>query len=132
MICKRTSVPIIVKEIGAGIDKTSANKLLDAGVEAIDIAGAGGTSWAGVELLRKNDMENPLWDWGLSTSYCIRTVSELKKNYKFTLIGSGGINTATDLAKAFALGADVVASARIILQKLLTDGQDSVKRTIED
>lgn len=132
LICKRVSVPIIVKEVGSGIDKSSAKKLLDAGVKAIDVAGAGGTSWAGVELLRKQDLENPLWDWGLPTSYCIRTVNELKKNYKFVLIGSGGINNATDLAKAFALGADVVASARIILQKLLNQGQESVKDTIEN
>ncbi len=130
-ITKKNSIPVIAKEVGAGIDKISAKKLLNAGVKGIDVAGAGGTSWAGVELLRKNISEDIFWDWGLPTSYCIRTVSELKKNYKFVLIGSGGINNSVDLAKAFALGADVVASARIILQILLNQGQEQVKLTIE-
>lgn len=130
-ICKKLSVPIIAKEVGAGIDKISAKKLLDAGVKGIDVAGAGGTSWAGVELIRKNEIENPFWDWGLPTAYCIKTVNELKKKHEFLLIGSGGINSASDMAKAFALGADLTASARIILQKLLNESQEQVKMMIE-
>lgn len=131
-ICKKLSVPVIAKEVGSGIDKISAKRLLDCGVQGIDVAGAGGTSWAGVELIRKNEIENPFWDWGLPTSYCIKTVNELKKNYRFVLIGSGGINSATDMAKAFALGADVTASARIVLQKLMNEGQESIKHMIEN
>ncbi len=130
-VCKKLSVPVIAKEVGSGIDKISAKKLLDVGVKVIDVAGAGGTSWAGVELIRKNEIENPFWDWGLPTSYCIRTVNELKNNYNFLLIGSGGINSATEMAKAFALGADITASARIVLQKLMSEGQEQVKLMIE-
>jgi len=92
---------------------------LEAGVKGIDVSGAGGTSWAGVEILRnKSSNENEFWDWGLPTSYCIKEVFMLKKNYKFTLIGSGGIKNGLDAATAFALGADVIASARLILQTL--------------
>lgn len=131
LICKRLSVPIIVKEVGSGIDKISAKRLLDCGVKGIDVAGAGGTSWAGVELIRKNDFENPFWDWGLPTAYCIRTVNELKKKYKFLLIGSGGVNSAVEMAKAFALGADITASARIVLQKLINEGQQQLKIMME-
>lgn len=130
-VCKKLSVPVIAKEVGSGIDKISAKKLLDVGVKGIDVAGSGGTSWAGVELIRKNETENPFWDWGIPTSYCIRTVKELKKNYKFLLIGSGGINSASEMAKAFALGADLTASARIVLQKLMSEGQEQVKLMIE-
>ncbi len=130
-ICKKLSVPVIAKEVGSGIDKISAKRLLDCGVQGIDVAGAGGTSWAGVELIRKNEIENPFWDWGIPTAYCIRTINELKKNHKFLLIGSGGINSAFDMAKAFALGADITASARIVLQKLMNEGQESVKLMIE-
>lgn len=130
-VCKKLSVPVIAKEVGSGIDKISAKKLLDVGVKGIDVAGAGGTSWAGVELIRKNEIENPFWDWGLPTAYCIRTVNELKKNYNFLLIGSGGINSASEMAKAFALGADLTASARIVLQKLMSEGQEQVKLMIE-
>ena len=118
-ICKRIDIPIIVKEVGAGISSEVAKKLLEAGVKGIDVAGAGGTSWAGVEILRNQGTKsNYLWDWGLPTSYCIKEVSKLKRKYKFLLIGSGGISNGLDAAKAIALGADVVASARIILQSL--------------
>ena len=130
-LVKILSVPIIVKEVGAGISKQAAKKLLDAGVKGIDVAGAGGTSWAGVEILRnKNQQGNEFWDWGLPTSYCVREVSKLKKSYNFILIGSGGINIPMDAAKAFALGADLVASARIILKTLNNSGIEGVKNKI--
>lgn len=126
---KSIKIPVIVKEVGAGISKSAAKKLLEIGVSGIDVAGAGGTSWAGVEILRSKS-ENDFWDWGLPTSYCIREVYQLKKDYNFTLIGSGGINSSADLAMAFALGSDLTASARIILQTLIKDGEDAVKNLI--
>ncbi|MFA6024823.1 MAG: type 2 isopentenyl-diphosphate Delta-isomerase [Ignavibacteriaceae bacterium] len=132
-LVKQSSMPIIVKEVGSGISKKSAQVLLDLGIAGIDIAGAGGTSWAGVEILRnKQSTENPFWDWGLPTSYCIKTVAELKKKNKFMLIGSGGINSSFDAAKALALGADFTASARIILQTLIKDQQAGVITLIKD
>ena len=118
-LVKQINVPVIIKEVGAGISAKAAEKLLDCGVKGIDVAGAGGTSWSGVEILRnKNGKYEEFWDWGLPTSYCIKTVGKLKKKYDFTLIGSGGINSAVEAAKALALGADLVASARIVLQTL--------------
>lgn len=124
-ICSKIHVPLIVKEVGAGISSEAAKKLLDVGVKGIDVAGAGGTSWAGVEILRnKENSKNYFWDWGLPTSYCVKEVSKLKKKYKFLLIGSGGINNGLDAAKALALGSDLVASARIILQALNKGGVD--------
>jgi isopentenyl-diphosphate delta-isomerase len=129
-LIKLFEIPIIVKEVGSGISKKAAKKLLDIGVIGIDVAGAGGTSWAAVELTRNKTDDKDLWDWGLPTSYCLKEIYPLKKKYKFTLIGSGGINTARDLAMAFALGADLVASARIILQTLMNSGEDEVKSLI--
>jgi isopentenyl-diphosphate delta-isomerase len=124
-------VPVIVKEVGSGISYRAAKKLLDAGVWGIDVAGAGGTSWAGVEILRKNSTaENYFWDWGLPASYCIKEVSLLKKKYKFSLIGSGGINSGIDAAKAFALGADIVASARPVLKELSKNGISGIKNLV--
>lgn len=126
-------IPLIIKEVGSGISVDSAKKLLETGVDAIDVAGAGGTSWAGVEILRnKNNKETQFWDWGLPTSYCIKEISKLKKKHTFTLIGSGGINSSIDNAKAFALGADLTASARIILQTLNDSGTSGVINLIKD
>lgn len=128
-LISKAKVPIIIKEVGSGISKNAAKKLLNIGVSGIDVAGAGGTSWAGVEIIRSKS-GNDFWDWGLPTSYCLREIYPLKKKYKFALIGSGGINSANDLAVAFALGADVAASARIILQTLMNDGEDAVQKKI--
>ena len=53
MLAKSLPVPIIVKEIGAGVSASVAQRLINVGVKIIDVAGAGGTSWAGVEILRR-------------------------------------------------------------------------------
>jgi isopentenyl-diphosphate delta-isomerase len=127
-LTRKINVPVIVKEVGCGISGKAAEKLLSVGVKGIDVAGAGGTSWAGVEMLRSGKQGNNFfWDWGLPTSYCLKEVSKLKKGNKFILIGSGGINSPYDAAKAFALGADIVASARIILQELDKNDVEGVK-----
>ncbi|NUM61647.1 MAG: type 2 isopentenyl-diphosphate Delta-isomerase [Ignavibacteriaceae bacterium] len=97
------------------------------------IAGAGGTSWAAIEMLRNKSVVNDyFWDWGLPTSFCLRENSKLKKEFRFILIGSGGINSAIDAAKAFALGADYVASARLILKQLDSNGIEGVKKLVVD
>lgn len=126
-LVKYLTVPVLVKEVGAGISKIVAEKLLDTGVKGIDVAGAGGTSWTGVEILRNNfNNAHEFWDWGLPTSFCIKEVYSLKKKYNFTLIGSGGINSAVEAAKAFALGADMAASARTVLNELIENGAEGV------
>ena len=130
-IVKEIKAPIIVKEIGAGISGTVAKELLETGVKGIDVAGAGGTSWSAIEMLRNKSVpDDYFWDWGLPTSFCLRENSKLKKNYKFILIGSGGINSGVDAAKAFALGADYVASARTVLKELNANGVDGVIKLI--
>lgn len=127
------NVPVVVKEVGSGISKKAAEKLLETGVKGIDVAGTGGTSWAGVEILRnKENNSNDFWDWGLPTSFCIKEIYKLKKYYKFVMIGSGGIYNAFDAAKALALGADFAASARIILQVLYKHGVEGVVNLVEN
>ena len=130
-LVQQISVPVIVKEVGAGISPQAAEKLLATGIEGIDVAGAGGTSWAGVEILRNNSSdENAFWDWGLPTTYCVKEIFKLKKKYDFLLIGSGGINSGIEAAKAFGLGADIVASARVILIEHDLNGTEGVKNLI--
>ncbi len=130
LITKKIKTPIIVKEVGSGISKRAAKLLLNAGVKGIDVAGAGGTSWAAVELLRKNESDEYFREWGLPTSYCVRTVQELKKDFDFTLIASGGIMNSVDIAKSLALGADLSASARPILQEVIKNDVEGVTELI--
>ena len=123
---------MIVKEVGSGISKRAAKLLLESGVRGIDVAGAGGTSWAAVELMRKKESNNYFREWGLPTSYCIRTVHELKKEFDFTLIASGGIMKGVDIAKSIALGADLAASARPILQSVMKTEVEGVAKLVTD
>jgi len=125
-LTSKIRLPFIIKEVGCGISKTAAKKLLDAGVKGIDVAGAGGTSWAAVELLR-NGQKSIFRDWGLPTSYCLRTVNELKKDYNFLLISSGGISNGIDIAKSLSLGADIVGIARLILKFIVNSIEDTVR-----
>ena len=126
-IKKELLFPIIVKEVGSGISYASARKLLDCGVDVIDVAGSGGTSWAAVELLRNPNSENDYFrEWGLRTSYCINEISKLKSEFQFKLISSGGIESFIDIAKSLALGADLVGSARSILKTVETSGSTGV------
>lgn len=127
-------VPVIVKEIGAGISASVARQLLDAGVRYIDIAGAGGTSWAGVETLRSKEREfaSQFWDWGIPTATALAEVSALRSEASpFTLIASGGIATGVEAAKCIALGADLVGSARPVLEALHTRKQRGVREFLE-
>ncbi len=118
--------PLFVKEVGFGISKEVAEKFLNAGVQGIDVAGAGGTSWSKIEQIRKNEEFNSFSEWGLPTSYCVRTVAELKDKFNFVLIASGGINDSFAYAKSLALGADVASSARKILDVALKKGTAGV------
>jgi isopentenyl-diphosphate delta-isomerase len=144
MLVKAISVPLIVKEIGAGISTDVAQRLIDSGVTIIDVAGAGGTSWAGVEILRgKNKVgkkkkeevrlnSEEFWDWGIPTIDALRGVRRVKsKSPRMKVISSGGISNGIDIAKSFAFGADYTAVARPILKALANGGIKSVLRLID-
>ena len=118
-LCNKLPVPVIAKEVGNGISAAMAQKLIAAGVTAIDVAGAGGTSWAKVESERaENSMQRRLGmtfaDWGLPTSECITSIRALEPD--FPLIASGGLRHGLDVAKAIALGADIAGMALPFLQ----------------
>jgi isopentenyl-diphosphate Delta-isomerase len=126
-------VPVIVKEIGAGISASVARRLIDVGVRYIDVAGAGGTSWAGVEILRSKNRAKTasFWDWGIPTDVAIREVAPLKgTTANLHLIASGGIMTGLEMAKCISLGADLVASARPMLTALDRGGKKGLQTLI--
>jgi isopentenyl-diphosphate Delta-isomerase len=131
-ICRNSSIPVIVKEVGSGISGKAAKHLLECGVKGIDVAGAGGTSWSAVEMIRNKNHDADFRDWGLPTSYCIKEVNKLKKDFSFILIASGGINSGFETAKSLALGADMAASARIVLKEVVNNGSDGVIKLIEN
>lgn len=123
-IAAALDIPLIVKEVGAGLSANVIRRLLDAGVRVIDVAGAGGTSWAGVELLRReeSDRDEIFWDWGIPTADAVAEAREACEAGGAVLIASGGITGARDAAVAIALGAHLTASARPLLQTLLDAG----------
>ncbi len=115
------NLPLIIKETGAGFSKASLKKLIKIGVKYIDLAGAEGTSWGAVELLRDKSKEHLSYfrDWGATTVESLVQATILIKSKKLTLISSGGIDDGIRIAKSVALGADLASSARPILKSLI-------------
>ncbi len=107
--------PVLVKEVGAGISPADAELLLDAGVEYIDVAGSGGTSWSQVESFRSNEPElgELFADWGIPTPQALRLLQPYRD--RATLIASGGIRNGIDMAKSLVLGASLCGMARPFL-----------------
>ena len=112
------SVPVIVKEVGCGLSAADAELLIEAGVKHIDVAGAGGTSWALVESKRSDQPElgELFSDWGISTPEALRLMQPFSNQVE--LIASGGIRNGIDMAKAMILGASVCGLARPFLARL--------------
>jgi isopentenyl-diphosphate delta-isomerase len=107
-ICKNLEVPVIAKEVGWGISERTAKLLADCGVAAIDVAGAGGTSWSQVEMYRAPDeftreLAATFVGWGIPTADSILNVKKAAPNMR--IFASGGIKDGLDIAKCIALGA---------------------------
>lgn len=118
-LCQALPVPVIAKEVGNGISAPMAQKLIEAGISAIDVAGAGGTSWARVESERATDLRQrrlgkTFADWGIPTAECITTVRSVAP--VIPLIASGGLRNGLEVAKTIALGADLAGLALPFLQ----------------
>jgi isopentenyl-diphosphate delta-isomerase len=127
-------VPVIVKEVGCGISAALARRLWDAGIRIIDVAGAGGTSWAAVEAQRSPDergrrIAETFRDWGIPTARAVLGVRQACPDA--IVIASGGIKTGLDAAKAIRLGADLVGQAAGVLSAALT-GEDAVIAHFQD
>ncbi|MHA1646651.1 MAG: type 2 isopentenyl-diphosphate Delta-isomerase, partial [Promethearchaeota archaeon] len=122
------SVPLIVKETGAGFSKEIVKKLISCGVSMIDVAGSGGTSFAKIESIRAEkegsmvqaQVGSTYSDWGIPTAATIFEARSAIDNFEFKtrpfLIGSGGIRTGQDILKALTIGSDYVAIAGEILK----------------
>ena len=116
--------PVLVKETGCGIAPTTARALDNIGVAAIDVSGAGGTSWIAIEALRATGPQAArgqlFHEWGIPTAACVGWLGDL--DLRAQVIASGGIRTGLDVARAMALGARVVGLAQPVLAAASKDG----------
>lgn len=125
-LCMNFPVPVVIKEVGWGISAENAGKLLDAGVSMIDVAGAGGTSWAKVEANiigteKAKRFASAFYDWGIPTAVSISEIHDKFPDAK--LIASGGIRNGVEAAKSIRLGAEICAVAIPILKSIYKDGE---------
>lgn len=127
-ISRELKKPVIAKCVGSGISYETAKKLR---VSAIDVGGSGGTSWSLIESYRGDKKTKKIGKtfagWGIPTAESIREVSKLE----VPLIGSGGIRTGLDAAKAIALGADCVGMALPILRRWSSGGKRGVEEFLD-
>jgi isopentenyl-diphosphate delta-isomerase len=121
-------IPIVVKETGCGISPTVAARLRAVGVRHVDVSGAGGTSWVGVETKRAaaagnepaRSLGEAFWDWGVPTAASIASLAPMGFD---TLIATGGVASGLDVARAVALGATAAGVARPVLRALSSGGR---------
>jgi len=137
-ICNELSIPVIVKETGAGISRETADALVDAGVSAIDVGGMGGTSWAGVEVYRAKTRDDHtsenlgelFWNWGIPT-----TASIIECSGRIPVIATGGIRNGVDVLKSLALGASLTGFALPLVKPAMESEEQVVEvltRIIEE
>lgn len=124
------SVPVIIKEVGAGIGPSCAKKLVDGGIQWVEIAGRGGTNWASIELARNSiskerQIAQPFINWGMDTVALLPAINSACP--KLNLIGSGGVRHGLDVARCIRLGATVSALA----QPFLAPAMESTEAVIE-
>jgi isopentenyl-diphosphate delta-isomerase len=129
-------VPVVVKETGCGISPGVARRVIGAGAKWIDVSGAGGTSWVGVETKRAAEqgderartLGEALWDWGIPTAACVASLAPLGLD---GIIATGGVATGLDIAKAIALGASACGVARPALRALHEGGRARVNERFD-
>lgn len=133
-VCRDLPVPVIAKEVGWGFSPTAARRLRDAGVSAIDVAGAGGTSWSQVEMhraptARHARVAGAFIDWGIPTAVTLRYCRDAAPD--LPIFASGGIKTGIDVAKCIALGATLGGLAGDFLRAADQGGVDGVVELAE-
>jgi isopentenyl-diphosphate delta-isomerase len=127
------TIPLLVKETGCGLSPETAAALRAAGIETVDVSGAGGTSWVAVEAKRAEsgsvtqNLGEELWDWGLPTAVSIVAC----RQHNLNVIASGGVRSGYDVARALALGACAGGFAQPVLRAHQLGGYLAVVELIE-
>jgi isopentenyl-diphosphate delta-isomerase len=129
-LARKLDRPVLVKETGCGISPATAKALDQAGVSAIDVSGAGGTSWIAIEAKRAQGEQAArgqlFREWGIPTAACLAWLEELELGAD--IVASGGIRTGLDVARALALGARVVGLAQPVLAAASDGGTEGAVR----
>lgn len=133
-VCKRVNVPVIAKEVGWGFSEKNVRDLANVGVSAIDVAGAGGTSWSEVEYHRAPTafharVARSFADWGIPTADAIQYAVNGAPN--LPIIASGGLRDGVDIAKCIALGATLGGIASTFL-KAANESVEAVDQLIRE
>lgn len=122
---------VVAKETGCGISRRVAQRLIDSGASAIDVGGAGGTSWTAVESYRNTGLKKTLgetfWDWGIPTAASVMLCSDLG----VPVIATGGIRNGLQAAKAIALGADCCGIALPALKIYSSEGTKGLEKYVQ-
>jgi isopentenyl-diphosphate delta-isomerase len=132
-VCKTLPVPVIAKEVGWGISANTASVLVNAGISAIDVAGAGGTSWTEVEMHRaetenQRQVASAFVDWGIPTTESIQAIRA--DHPEVPIFASGGIRNGVEIAKSIALGANLAGMASPFL-KAAAQSPEAVLQVID-
>lgn len=133
-VCANLDVPVIAKEVGWGFSKANVRDLAQAGVSAIDVAGAGGTSWSEVEYHRAPSdfharVARSFADWGIPTSDAIQYARSAAPD--LPVFASGGLRDGIDIAKCVALGADLAGLASPFL-RAASESSEAVEELIQE
>ena len=130
-ICRQLEYPLLLKEVGCGFSGEDIARAVAQGVEYIDVAGQGGTSWSRIEHLRADDEHNLgvlFQDWGIPTPVALKQAAPYRD--KAQLIASGGLRNGIDMAKSVILGARLCGMAAPLLKPAM-ESVDRVVETIE-
>jgi isopentenyl-diphosphate delta-isomerase len=135
-VCRTLPVPVVAKEVGWGISAQSARALYNAGISAIDVAGAGGTSWSQVEMHRApterlRRLAAAFNDWGIPTVESLQAVYRVRAEMGLEaqpIFASGGIRNGQEIAKCAALGAELVGLASPFLKRAV----DSAEAVVDE
>jgi isopentenyl-diphosphate delta-isomerase len=135
-LVRELGLPIVVKETGCGLSANVGARLRNAGVAHVDVSGAGGTSWVGVETERARAegdetaraLGEAFWDWGVPTAASVALLAP--KGFE-TVVATGGVATGLDVAKSIALGATLAGLARPVLRALVSGGPAAAGRFLD-
>lgn len=130
-IVKKSKVPVVIKEVGFGINAELTERLFEVGVAAVDVAGSGGTHWGWIEALRQDEDSierraiSAFSDWGQTTVDCLLQAQE--KILFNPIWASGGVRNGVDSAKCLALGARAIGLAQPLMKAALDDEETVLK-----